>query len=113
MIRNGLRQVSCSFSFLFATALVFQLKRLESKPLFPSTLSLSQKGFMQVQWCVALIKKKKNNTTRFAAKLQLITAEVQELWEESQTGTWSCKFLKFCRKQVFLSGVDMHKKKST
>lgn len=42
------------------TALVFQLEGLESKPLFPSTLSLNQKGSMQVQWCVGLVKK---NTT--------------------------------------------------
>lgn len=32
---NGLRQVPCSFSFLSTTALIFQLKGLESKPLFP------------------------------------------------------------------------------
>lgn len=42
------------------TALVFQLEGLESKPLFSSTLSLNQKGSMQVQWCVGLVKK---NTT--------------------------------------------------
>lgn len=40
------------------TTLEFQLEGLKSKPLFPSTLSVNQKGFMQAQWYVGLFKKK-------------------------------------------------------